>query len=106
MFFLIIVGFFQTPPAIFVTFTFLLKVFLGCFLIYRFNSYRSKVSFTELDRKIAFSAGSFILLISFTDYVSMFTDELKLIVRSLLLWIQKLLHNKIEPTLLPGAVFI
>ena len=77
IFILLIIGYFKTPPAFFVTFTFFVKVFIALFLIYRFNSYRTKITFTELDRKIAFSAGCFILLFSFTDYVAVFTNELK-----------------------------
>ena len=37
-----------------------LKIYISCFLIYRFNMFRT-IQFTDLDRKIAFSAGLFIL---------------------------------------------
>jgi len=36
------------------------KVYVSLFLVYRFNPFRD-VQFTELDRKIAFSAGTFLL---------------------------------------------
>lgn len=83
IFILVIVGFFKTPPAIFVTFTFFVKVFIALFLIYRFNPYH-KVVFNDLDRRLAFSAGGLILLFSFTDYVAMFLDQIKSIVQTLL----------------------
>ena len=35
------------------------KIYVSLFLLYRFNAFR-KVTFTELDRKIAFSAGVFL----------------------------------------------
>jgi hypothetical protein len=35
------------------------KIYVSLFLLYRFNVFR-KVTFTELDRKIAFSAGVFL----------------------------------------------
>jgi hypothetical protein len=38
----------------------LMKIYISLFLIYRFNSFR-RVTFTELDAKIAFSAGLFLL---------------------------------------------
>ena len=38
----------------------LMKIYVSLFLIYRFNPFRT-VKFTELDSKIAFSAGLFLL---------------------------------------------
>ena len=38
-----------------------LKIYIGLFLIFRFNPFRS-VSFTPLDKKIAFDAGLFLLV--------------------------------------------
>ena len=38
----------------------IIKIYISLFLIYRFNLFR-KVKFTELDAKIAFSAGIFLL---------------------------------------------
>ena len=43
-----------------------LKIYISCFLIYRFNMFRT-IQFTDLDRKIAFNAG--VLLIG-SDIVS------------------------------------
>lgn len=37
------------------------KIYICLFLIWRFNPLRSHYEFTDLDRKIAFSAGLFIL---------------------------------------------
>lgn len=37
-----------------------IKIYISLFLIYRFNPFR-RVKFTELDAKIAFSAGLFLL---------------------------------------------
>lgn len=37
------------------------RVYICLFLIWRFNPLRSHYEFTDLDRKIAFSAGAFIL---------------------------------------------
>ena len=57
---------------------FVVKVLIALFLIYRFNNWRSeKVQFTDLDRKSAYSAGTFILLISFSDIIVQYTDEIR-----------------------------
>lgn len=75
---LFLIGYLNSPPEIFITFTFVLKVILSIFLIYRFNSYRdTKIKFTELDRKIVYSCALFILLTSFTDYITYFTEIIR-----------------------------
>ena len=38
-----------------------LKIYICIFLIWRFNPFRSKIVFTDLDAKISFNAGLFIL---------------------------------------------
>ena len=75
---LFVIGYIKSPPEIFISLTFVLKVLLSLFLIYRFNSYReTKVKFTELDRKIVYSCALFILLTSFTEYVTYFTEKIR-----------------------------
>jgi hypothetical protein len=61
---------------ILITINFYVKVFIALFLMYRFNGFRkNKILFTELDQKIAFSAGLYILVISFYDYVNTMTNR-------------------------------
>lgn len=43
-----------------------IKLYIGLFLIYRFNPFRH-IMFTELDSKIAFNAGWFLLTTIFVD---------------------------------------
>lgn len=43
------------------------RIYICLFLIWRFNPFRKLVKFTNLDRKIAFSAGLFILTTSFLN---------------------------------------
>ena len=65
---LFMVGIFQSKPLYLIEINFFIKVLISLFLVYRFNKYRtSKIVFTELDRKVAYSAGTYILLISFID---------------------------------------
>jgi hypothetical protein len=67
-FLLFMVGIFQAKSTLLIKINFVVKVLIALFLVYRFNSYRTqKIVFTELDRKVAYSAGKYILLISFID---------------------------------------
>jgi hypothetical protein len=75
---LFIIGFFQSKPTYIVQFNFVVKVILALFLIYRFNNYRKhKIEFTELDRKVCYSAGIYIILISFFDLINHYVDAIR-----------------------------
>jgi len=68
---LFIIGFFQVQPNVILKFNIFFKIILALFLIYRFNDYRKQpIRFTELDRKICFSTGVFIIIISFIDIIT------------------------------------
>jgi magnesium-transporting ATPase (P-type) len=68
---LFIIGIFQTKPTFLLVFNTVFKIILALFLIYRFNNYRKQpIQFTELDRKICYSTGIFIILISFIDIIT------------------------------------
>jgi hypothetical protein len=56
------------------------KLYVSLFLVYRFNPFR-KVKFTNLDAKIAFSAGTFLLATTAIDsviksYLSVLRDKI------------------------------
>jgi len=75
---LFLIGIFQNKPFILIQFNFVVKVILAIFLIYRFNSYRKhKIEFTELDRKVCYSAGIYIILISFLDFINFYTEYIR-----------------------------
>jgi len=75
---LFIIGFFQSKPMLIIQFNFIVKVILAAFLIYRFNNYRKhKIEFTELDRKVCYSAGIYIILISFFDLINHYTEYIR-----------------------------
>jgi len=77
-FVLFIIGFFQTKNQYINEFNFIVKIILALFLIYRFNKYRKhKIEFTELDRKVCFSAGVYIILISFFDLINNYIDTIR-----------------------------
>ena len=73
---LYIIGALNTKSKILLKINFFVKLFLGIFLVYRFSSRRThKIKFTELDRKIAYSAGLYIIVISFSDFLSSITEK-------------------------------
>jgi hypothetical protein len=75
---LFIIGVFQTTPEIYLEFNFFVKLILGMFLIYRFNSYRKKkVEFTELDRRVCSSVGVYIVIISFMDIIDRYLEKIR-----------------------------
>lgn len=76
--FLFIVGVFANKPATFLFINFIVKVLLAVFLIYRFNDYRKeKIRFSDLDRKICFSAGIYILVFSFIDIIQTYVERFR-----------------------------
>ena len=75
---LFIIGFFQTKNNYIISFNFIVKIILALFLIYRFNKYRKhKIEFTELDRKVCYSSGVYIILISFFDLITNYIDTIR-----------------------------
>lgn len=62
----------------FVKLNYVVKILIAIYLIYRFNGQRkSKISMTDLDRKICFSAGIYILAVSFQEYVVTFSEDIR-----------------------------
>ncbi len=60
------------------------KIYVSLFLLYRFNTFR-KVTFTELDRKIAFSAGVFLFATTALNQVlTQYLDPIKSKISSIL----------------------
>jgi len=72
-----VVGFLWTTPPIFVTFTFVVKVMMAMFLIYRFNMWSDYKKFTRLDQEMVLFVAGFILVSSFTDYINHFLEKVK-----------------------------
>ena len=80
---LFILGIVQVKPTKFLEINIIIKILIAAFLIYRFNPYFGEnKKFTELDRKISYSAGCFILLISFADVLEYFIDSIRASVMS------------------------
>ncbi len=72
-----LIGFIWTRPPLFATFTFVVKVAMALFLLYRFNMFTDYKKFTQVDREIVLFAAGFILVSSFTDYINQFVEVIR-----------------------------
>ena len=71
-------GISQTAPKYLDTMDYYIRIYICLFLMWRFNPLREKPEFTELDRKIAFSAGAFILTTTaLNQYLVKFKEIIK-----------------------------
>ena len=69
-------GLSSTAPKYLETLDYYVRIYICLFLLWRFNPFRKLDTFTELDRKITFSAGLFILTTTaLSKYISQIQDE-------------------------------
>jgi len=67
----------QSTPNFLTTLDYYVRIYICLFLIWRFNPFR-KIQFTNLDRKICFSAGLFILTTTaLNQYLLDFMNKVK-----------------------------
>jgi hypothetical protein len=77
LFFLLFLGIIRKEPIYFIQAIFIFKVFISLYLIYRFNDFRKNVKFTELDRKVCFYAGFYLLLFAFADLIQGYSTKIQ-----------------------------
>ena len=71
-------GLSQSAPQYLQYLDYYVRVYICLFLMWRFNPLRTHFEFTDLDRKIAFSAGAFILTTTaLNQYLVNFKDKIK-----------------------------
>jgi hypothetical protein len=88
LFFLIFIGIIQKQPIYVDEIIFIFKVFISFYLMIRFNDFRKNIKFTELDRKVCFSAGTYLLLFSFADLINDYSTKIKTYLKPYLPWIK------------------
>jgi hypothetical protein len=67
---LLLFGFFNSQPYIILDSNSIFKIIISLFLIYRFSKYRKQpIKFTDLDRKLCYSIGIYIFLVSVIDII-------------------------------------
>ena len=83
-YFLIIISFFgfsNSAPKYLETVDYYVRIYICLFLIWRFNPFRHIDKFTDLDRKIAFSAGMFIITTTaLNQYLVDVKDKVKTVI--------------------------
>jgi hypothetical protein len=73
-----IFGVIQNRPSFYLKIYVVFKILIALFLIYRFNPFRKyAIVCTELDKKMAYSAGFYILLFTFLDVVTFYIGYLR-----------------------------
>jgi len=81
LYILFALGIFRSAPQYLQTLDYYVKIYISLFLLWRFNPFRS-VQFTELDRKISFSAGIFLFTTSAVNQIlTKYLDNAKNIVQ-------------------------
>ncbi len=76
--FLSALGISEMAPKYLASLDYYIRVYICLFLIWRFNPLRENYEFTDLDRKIAFSAGVFILTTTaLNEYLEKFKEKIK-----------------------------
>ena len=80
MIFIFVYGFIMNDPTIFNQINFIIKVLIAFYLMYKFNDFRQTIIFTTLDKKICFSAGFYIFVISFADLINSYFIRLREII--------------------------
>jgi hypothetical protein len=71
------IGIFQKEPEYLPIVDYWMKVFIGSFLLLRFNSFTS-IKFTDFDRKVVFSAGMFMIVTTIVNtYLSTYIKKAK-----------------------------
>ena len=66
---IVLIGLVETEPTYLTTIEYYVKVYVSIFLILRFNPYWHTGKFTEIDRRIVFSAAIFIVTTSVLKHV-------------------------------------
>jgi hypothetical protein len=74
-------GLYETTPKFLQSLDYYVRIYVCLFLIWRFNPLRSHYEFTDLDRKIAFTAGLFILT---TTALNQYVEQIKDIIKNIL----------------------
>lgn len=82
LYILFAVGLFASAPQYIEKLDYYVKIYISLFLLWRFNPFRD-LKFTDLDRKIAFSAGMFLFTTSAVNQILMkYLDNARNIVQN------------------------
>ena len=72
----VLFGVFQFAPAYLVYLTSIIKIYISFILLYKFNPFRNTITITNVDKKMIFSSGVYLLLTTtIGDYLVAYKDE-------------------------------
>ena len=78
---LYIFGIVNAQPSTLLKFNFVIKVIASIYLIYRFNNWsKTKMEFTNLDRKLVVGVSIFSLIVSFSDIIIIYLNYIRNVV--------------------------
>lgn len=81
LYILFAIGIVKSAPQYLETLDYYVKIYISLFLLWRFNPF-AKIHFTELDRKVSFSAGIFLFTTSAVNQILIhYLDNAKNIVQ-------------------------
>ena len=63
------IGWIQSEPVLFQQISFIVKCAVGILLMYKFNSLWPSKTFTPIDKKLCFLAGTYIVTFTLGDYI-------------------------------------
>lgn len=92
LYILISLGLSANAPNYLSTLDYYVRIYVSLFLIFRFNPFRN-VEFTELDKKIAFSAGVFVLA---TTTLNQVLENFKITIYNYFNSVNKVVNNNIN----------
>jgi hypothetical protein len=66
-----------TKPNLYDEISFGIKIIISIILIYKFNDFRELRTFTELDKRFCFMAGTNLFMLTCGDYMYMYISQFK-----------------------------
>jgi len=71
-----------TKPNFYDEISFGVKLIISIILMYKFNDFRSLHTFSELDKRFCFMAGTNLFMLTCGDYIHMYINQTKLLFKN------------------------
>jgi hypothetical protein len=74
---LYIIGIINSKSELILQINFVFKIIIALYLIFRFNSNKSDLQISKVERKLIYSSGVYILIFSFADIITVYLDVIR-----------------------------
>jgi hypothetical protein len=74
---LYIIGIINSKSELVLQINFVFKIIIALYLIFRFNSNKSDLQISKVERKLIYSSGVYILIFSFADIITVYLDVIR-----------------------------